>query len=230
MVANAPFLSFKEGILINIVEKISINKNEICSVTGHRPSDKYNTKFMFDFKNVKTLEIRDKLLVEFENLILKENIKGFITGGALGFDQICFWVVEILKKKYPYIKNILAIPFEKFNYSWKAYDCKQCFYISKNNEDFKSNKCNKCTFKNTQELYYKMLNRADEVILVDTKEGYKFDKVEIGEYHVSKLNIRNKYLVDFSVKTIAYYNGMPSGTGNCIKYAIEKNHKIINIF
>lgn len=207
----------------------NMSKEYTANFTGHRPSKKYDTEFMYDFKNPKTTKLKDELLVVLEDLIVNHNVTTFISGGALGFDQICFWAVEILKKKYPSIKNVVTIPFEKFNHAWKCRDCKQCFHISQDREDFKP-KCEHCTFKNTQEMYYKMLKRADKVIFVDSVQGYGINNIKTGEYHISKLNRRNEYMVDNSNITIAYWNGLPSGTKNCIDYAKKQNKKIINIF
>lgn len=58
--------------------------------------------------------------------------------------------------------------------------------------------------------------------------------IEIGEYHVSKLELRNNYMVDHSDIAIACWNDKKqgkSGTRNCVKYAekCNKNIRIINI-
>lgn len=211
-----------EIFLENILEEVIVN------VTGHRPAKKYNTEFMYNFKHPETIKLKEELLILFEDLIVNHNATSFITGGALGFDQICFWVVEILKKKYPHIKNIVAIPFKKYNYAWKKKECTNCFYITNDKKDYK-NSCERCTFKATQEMYYKMLKRADEIVYVDTVKGYTFNNVGAGEYFTPKLNKRNEYMVDRGNLTIAYWNGLPSGTKNCIDYAKGQNKQVINI-
>ena len=47
----------------------------------------------------------------------KETIT-FITGGAQGFDQLAFWAVHKLKSKYPYIKNVVYVPFKGQESRW----------------------------------------------------------------------------------------------------------------
>ena len=49
-----------------------------------------------------------------------------------------------------------------------------------------------------------------------------------GEYAAWKMMTRNKWMVDNSDKVLALWNGSEGGTGNCVKYANEKQKEIIN--
>lgn len=69
-----------------------------------------------------------------------------------------------------------------------------------------------------QKRYHKILKQCDEIIvLTDT-------------YTQTCMNDRNKYMVEHSSVVIACFNGIPSGTGNTIRFAKEKgcNVKLIN--
>ncbi|MER1266586.1 SLOG family protein [Bacillus sp. C2(2022)] len=88
-------------------EKEALRERTAC-FTGHRP-DKLGG---FDMKNPTMLKLKDKLLEVIEELITRENKSRFISGGALGTDIAAFWCVHMLKKKYPVIENIVAIPFK----------------------------------------------------------------------------------------------------------------------
>lgn len=83
--------------------------------TGHRP----NKLFGYNLSDHKY-----QVIAQYTREILRPYIeKGFdtfITGGALGFDTVAFFVIESLKKDYPHIKNILAIPFIGQESVWKS--------------------------------------------------------------------------------------------------------------
>ncbi len=131
------------------------------------------------------------------NLYLQHGIDTFITGGALGVDTVAFFSVQYVKSKgYP-IKNILAIPFKGQESRWHGESVTR---------------------------YHNMLRLADELVYVDTVEGYA------GNYTVpQKLNIRNHYMVDHSDYVIAVHNGSRGGTYNCIQYAKQHNKEIIYV-
>src|SRR5699024_9745945 len=106
-----------------------------------------------------------------ERKIIEEGYDTFISGGALGFDTVAFLSVKNLKKKYPYIQNILAIPFENQPIKWSQKD---------------------------KNLYQWMKDTADKVIYVDAEEGYNRTNTEIGSFHKDKLMIRNEFMIDNS--------------------------------
>lgn len=87
----------------------------IC-FTGHRPN-----KLPRDVTEIKN-KTKELCLI----LIFKFGYRGFITGGANGYDTICFYIIQEIKKEYPNlnIRNILAIPYKKY-YSNKLNDMKK---------------------------------------------------------------------------------------------------------
>jgi uncharacterized phage-like protein YoqJ len=46
-------------------------------------------------------------------------------------------------------------------------------------------------------------------------------------YSPEKLQRRNIWMVDNSDLLVAYWNGSPSGTANCLEYATSKGHQVI---
>lgn len=90
------------------------------SFTGHRPNKLYG----YDLKDERYLNLNKFLESILEKKIIEEGYDTFISGGALGFDTVAFLSVKNLKKKYPHIKNNLAIPFEDQPIKWSAKDQK----------------------------------------------------------------------------------------------------------
>lgn len=70
--------------------------------------------------------------------------------------------------------------------------------------------------KSSRDLYYSILENP----LVTSKI------VSPGPYHISKMSIRNEYMVDNSDAIIAAWDGSDGGTANCVRYA-EKMDKLI---
>ena len=76
----------------------------IC-FTGHRPNKLGNC---YSLTNNQSKYIHSKLEPILIDLIKDEGVEQFISGGAIGFDQIAFWTVRGLKKTYyPNIKILL---------------------------------------------------------------------------------------------------------------------------
>lgn len=132
--------------------------------------------------------------------MIENGVNTFLSGGALGIDMVAFWVVEKKKKENPDIRNILCLPY-----------CIQGDNWSKKDRDWLS----------------RMKSRADEVIMVDELDKYRVGKS--GKYSSFKLQKRNEYMVDNSEYMIAVWNGKPSGTKNCIDYAIKNGSTIKTI-
>lgn len=169
--------------------KIEIVKEKTVCFTGHR-----TYKLL---KNNPTKEV--VILREVENKVIELIEQGydtFITGGAEGFDRLCFYLINNLKRYFPHIKNIVAIPYCEYDLEYK----------------------NKGVIN-----YTKMLNIADEVIYVDTEEGYTSKLVPTGKYAKFKLFDRNKFMVDYSNFIIGAWDGSNSGTKHAINYARSKN-------
>lgn len=70
----------------------------------------------------------------------------------------------------------------------------------------------------SRETYKKLLDKCHEVRYI-CEPGYA----------ASKLQIRNQWMVDNCDSLVAYWNGTPGGTSNCIDYAISRD-KIITEF
>ena len=167
-------------------------KNERCCFTGHRPSKLYG--YSLEDKRYQILAKLLRKVVEQE--LISNGYSEFITGGALGLDTVAFFVINDLKRTYPNLKNILAIPYE---------------------DQFK-----KWTNPIDLDRYRRMKSLADEIIYVDKVIGYENSKVKEGVYHKDKLDVRNNYMVDTSNFFVSVWDGTYSGTKNCIDYALEK--------
>lgn len=84
--------------------------------------------------------IEESLSLEINKLI-KRGYYRFIAGGALGFDTLAAQTVLHLKKEYPHLQLILALPCETQSKSWSVQDqviydtikhkADQVIYISK---------------------------------------------------------------------------------------------------
>jgi len=176
-----------------------MNIGRVVSFTGHRPNELFGT---YDLNNPKAKMLATKMLQVIEELIETEGASHFISGGALGTDQIAFICVNKLKQKYPHIKNILAIPFRNQDSNWKG--------------------------EQDKKRYEKIKSLADDVVFVDEIDYYNKDKsVEVGAFSNKKMQLRNMYMVDQSQIVVAVYNGQKSGTQNCVNYAERKKKKII---
>lgn len=102
-------------------EKVDFDIQKSVCFTGHRQVDKD-----FDYKN-------------FENLLekmIKHGYQYFFIGMAIGFDTICFRLLEGLRESYKHIKLIACIPCKEqdkmFNYSQK-----QQYRLMLDNADYK---------------------------------------------------------------------------------------------
>lgn len=173
------------------------NINFVTCFTGHRNIYGYDYK---DIRYVKLIKTLDKYLLE-NDFYAEDNV--FVSGGALGFDTLCFQMIDKASKSY-ILNNVLAIPFERQSIKWSEKD---------------------------KIVYEDMKQIADEVIYVDTLDKYKIKTVPIGMYHPAKMQKRNNFMVDNSDVVISCWNGKKekSGTLKCIKYARKKGKKIINI-
>lgn len=82
--------------------------------TGHRSQ---KLPWRFNEKDPRCVEMRKTAKKEIENAILDGYIF-FISGMALGFDTICAEIVLELKKKYPQIQLVCAIPCKNQDERW----------------------------------------------------------------------------------------------------------------
>lgn len=189
------------------------------SFTGHRPKELFGT---YDSDNPKAHILARELTKEIERLIVEEEADKFVSGGALGVDQIAFICVHMLKKKYPHIQNILAIPYKNQTAAWE-----ESLEKAKRNGWTKAIKDLELTLKR----YAHILSVSDERIYVDTIPKYQPKNMkpeDIDEHSNAKLQMRNIYMLDQCNVLVAVYNGSGSGgTYNCVKAAKEKGLRII---
>lgn len=171
--------------------------------TGHRP----HKLASYDWKAQKNQELIKKILYVVVDLIddyYEEEEFDFWSGGALGVDQMSFYICNELKQTYDKVKTTLAIPFKEQASKWN------------NSADL--------------ERYSNQLKGADKVIYVDTVKGYKVKKVPDTIYHPDKLTKRDEYVVDNVDIMIAVWNGeQDGGTYKTMKYAKEQGLDIILI-
>lgn len=71
----------------------------------------------------------------------------------------------------------------------------------------------------SQKLFNRILDKSQEIFYVSK-----------GSYSPSKMQIRNKWMVDRSDLVLAMWDGSSGGTANCIKYAEGKNKTVINLY
>jgi len=69
-----------------------------------------------------------------------------------------------------------------------------------------------------QKKYHELLGKAIEVKIVSE-----------GGYDAAKMHQRNQWMVDNADVVIAVWDGSPSGTGSCVKYAVEKEKRVYRI-
>lgn len=171
-----------------------------CCFTGHRP----NKLGGYDYNSPKNLRIKEKLEEAIVFLIEEQNVDTFVVGGALGIDQMAFDVVYSLKKEYPNIKIIVAVPFKNQAGNW---------------------------IPTSVSYYENQLKLADKVIFVDTLDEYKIKGYEEDVYYPAKMQKRNEYMVDISDYIITYFDGTKGGTKNCLDYwNKKKENKPINVY
>lgn len=109
---------FLEKILNILKEKNTTLSKTTCCFTGHRPQ---NLPWVFNEQDKRCLQMKFQLKKEIVKAIEK-GYTTFISGMALGFDIICAEMVLELKKVYPHIKLIGALPCRTQDKLWKEKD------------------------------------------------------------------------------------------------------------
>lgn len=89
-----------------------------CCFTGHRPQ---SLPWGFNEQDERCLKMKEQLKMEIIKAI-GNGYTTFISGMALGFDMICAEMVLELKKTFPHIKLIGAIPCKTQDKLWKEKD------------------------------------------------------------------------------------------------------------
>ena len=103
-----------------------MKENGVCCFTGHRPM---KLPFGLDESHPKCNQLKSILRAEIERLITEHRVCRFITGMALGIDQICAEIVLDLKKEYPQIMLECAIPYEGQAIQWSVEQRERYFGI-----------------------------------------------------------------------------------------------------
>ena len=93
----------------------SMDTKITCCFTGHRPP---SLPFRLNEKDERCVDLRAKLKTEIERLYEDKNITHFISGMALGIDQICAELVLELNEQHPNITLECAIPCEEQAVNW----------------------------------------------------------------------------------------------------------------
>lgn len=111
-------MCFKRKTMLDVVnecEKINqILKNETVCFTGHRSQ---KLPWGFNESDERCLKMKEKLKTEIVKTV-ESGYTTFISGMALGFDMICAELVLELKKTYPHIKLICALPCKNQYKKW----------------------------------------------------------------------------------------------------------------
>lgn len=107
-----------ENIKEEISSYVKFLNAHTCCFTGHRPQ---SLPWKFNEQDERCLKMKEQLRNEIIKAI-KNGYKTFISGMALGFDMICAEMVLELKKTYPFIKLIGAIPCKTQDKLWKEKD------------------------------------------------------------------------------------------------------------
>ena len=81
---------------------------KICAFTGYRPS---KMPWGYDETDARCVEFRFRLREALEYLI-GQGYTDFLSGGALGFDQMAAEIVLSLREKYPWVRLVMVIPFD----------------------------------------------------------------------------------------------------------------------
>ena len=103
------------------------NKKTVC-FTGHRPQ---TIPFLLDETNEKSLLLKNQIIKIIMQLIEKENAEHFISGMAIGVDQLCAEIVLDLKKQYPHITLECAFPCKTQAVKWSEKHRERYFNIIK---------------------------------------------------------------------------------------------------
>ena len=171
--------------------------------TGHRPNKLGGYNWSTPANRDNGLKLKKAILEAIKNS--GDTEFEFYFGGALGTDQMAFEIVDFLQAKHPEWKftKVLCVPFKDQPNAW---------------------------IDGSKAKYFEQMGKAEQVVYVDTVEGYAINGIDKDIYHPAKMQKRNEYMVDNCDLLIALYNGDKSGgTANCVKYAKKKQKNIVVI-
>lgn len=76
-----------------------------------------------------------------------------------------------------------------------------------------------------------ILFQSQLTIYVDRLPDYNVTDVDVGVYHVAKLQKRNEWMVDNCSQILALFDGSnKGGTFNCLEYAKKLNKQVLNVW
>lgn len=168
--------------------------------TGPRPKDifmkyPYAESRRSDYQQIVTN------LKELVEDLYQQGYRTFVTGGAQGFDQLAFWAVHALQKKYTDIVNVLAVPFVEQERLWSE------------------------TGLFSKQEYRLMRTKADKIIVCTVLE---FNDVGTSLLYRNKVMVALADLVVGMAKDDTWMNvSTRGGTAHCLRYAKEKGKKMI---
>ena len=102
---------------------VNIDKNSTCSFTGHRTIPDGMTNYLFQ-------RIKDGV-----NYLYCQEIRTFLTGGALGFDSLAAEAVIECRKECPDIRLIIVAPCKDQEKKWGIKDKIRYYLIKKAADD-----------------------------------------------------------------------------------------------
>lgn len=163
--------------------------------TGRRPKDLcwYDTDKYNNF-------VSDLAKLLYEEFYVKRGVRRYINGAAQGFDQMSFWAVEIMKKKYDCkdVQNVVFIAFEQQEIRWAKTGCF------------------------SQYEYWQMIEHADKVVVVTNVNSIKslFDRnhamCDFSAYGLGLYPDDN-------------WRVSKGGTAECMRYASNSNAELLRL-
>ena len=188
-------------------------------VTGHRrfsyPSEAENERFGILIRNW----LNDQLTSLVTNTDTDVEIEA-VSGMALGADTI-FANLALLHDT----GLVAAIPF-RYQCGWKR--------ERKRNGNIRYHRVSNKGYwaMHYAGEYFEILTKAKKIVEVDKVKGYAMPRVEPHIYHPAKFNIRNKWMVDYTLAgkngvCLAIHSGKPGGTANCVALAKQAGLQVI---
>ena len=170
-------------------------ENKTLCFTGKRPKD------LFGYNDRESYEkLRDNV-ADMIIYLYTQGYKKYITGGAQGFDQVCFDAVEKLKEIHPEVENIIFAPCHNQDSKWSE---KGLF---------------------SKEEYRERLSKADKVVYVTEINYTPYCLNERNHAMVLNSDAVLSLFPDDTWSTIK----KGSGTAECMNFALKKDIEMYQI-
>lgn len=121
---------YRTAIFIQIIKRVHSQKNIIkwrihmdsnrpttVCFTGHRPKNIFPDGPYNEVRRKDYQAIVDQV-ARIVRTLTEQGYTRFISGGAQGFDQLCFWAVYKVSRDHRHIENILYLPFKGQEQRW----------------------------------------------------------------------------------------------------------------